>query len=73
MLANLILFVIFLFILIKCADYAIKYSSRLARILKFPEFVISFFIIAIISVLPECAISVISAIQGELDLVWELY
>lgn len=62
---NLILFVVFLIILIKCADYAIKYSSRIARNLHFPEFLVSFFIIALISVLPEATISIMSAIDGE--------
>lgn len=64
-LVNLGLFILFLFILIKCADYAIRYSSRIARILHFPEFIVSFFIIAFISVLPEATISVISSIKGE--------
>jgi cation:H+ antiporter len=62
---NLALFLLFLIILVKCAGYAIKYSSRLARALHLPEFLISFFIIAIISVLPEATISIISAINGE--------
>lgn len=62
---NFISAIIGLLILIKCANYAIRYSSRLARIWRFPEFVVSFFIIAFISVLPEFTISVISAINGE--------
>lgn len=61
---NLILCVVFLFILIKAAGYAIKYSSRLAKTKKIPEFIVSFFIVALISVLPEATISIISAIQG---------
>jgi cation:H+ antiporter len=65
---NLILFFIFLLILIRCAGYSIKYSSRLARTLNLPEFVVSFFIIAFISVLPETIISIISAIEGEPEL-----
>ncbi len=62
---NLILFLLFLGILIKTADYAIKYSSRIARTLKLSEFMVSFFIVALISVLPEATIAIISAIQGE--------
>ncbi|MFA5724165.1 MAG: hypothetical protein WC979_07965 [Candidatus Pacearchaeota archaeon] len=62
---NLVLFLVFLFVLIKCASYAIKYSSRLAKALHFPEFIVSFFIIALISVLPEATISIISAFNGE--------
>jgi cation:H+ antiporter len=65
---NLVLFLVFMFILIKCASYAIRYSSRLAKILRFPEFVVSFFIIALISAFPEATISIISAINGEPEL-----
>ena len=65
---NLALFLIFLLILIKCADYAIKYSSRLAKVFHFPEFTVSFFIIALISVLPELTISIISAFNGQPEL-----
>jgi len=65
---NLILFLVFLAVLIKCAGYAIKYSSSIAKTLRLPEFLVSFFIIAIISVLPEATISVISAINGEPEL-----
>ncbi|MCK9595901.1 DUF308 domain-containing protein [Candidatus Pacearchaeota archaeon] len=65
MIANLILFIVFLFILIKSADYCIRYSSRIAKILHFPEFIVSFFIIAIISVLPEAIIAIISAFDNE--------
>lgn len=64
-LLNLVFFLLSLFILIKCAEYAIRYSSRLAKALLFPEFIVSFFIIALISVLPEATISIISALKGE--------
>ncbi|MCM8782727.1 MAG: sodium:calcium antiporter [Candidatus Omnitrophica bacterium] len=62
---NLILFLAFLFLLIKFSSYAIRFSSRIARILHFPEFVVSFFIVALISVLPETTISVIAAINRD--------
>src|SRR5574344_1975243 len=65
---NFIFFVISLFVLIKCADYCIKYSTILARIFRWPEFVVSFFIVAFISVLPEATIAVIAAINGEPEL-----
>ncbi len=65
---NFIFFVISLFVLIKCADYCIKYSTILARIFRWPEFVVSFFIVAFISVLPETTISVIAALNGEPEL-----
>jgi len=61
---NLLLVLICLFILIKCADYSIKYSSILAKIFRWPEFIVSFFIISFISILPETTISIISAFQG---------
>jgi cation:H+ antiporter len=59
------LFLVFLFVLIKCAGYSIRYSSRIARIMHFPEFIVSFFIVAFISVLPESTISIISSIEGQ--------
>ncbi|OGJ16899.1 hypothetical protein A3K73_00475 [Candidatus Pacearchaeota archaeon RBG_13_36_9] len=65
---NLVLFLVFLTVLIKCAAYAIRYSSRLAKILRFPEFVVSFFVIALISAFPEATVSIISAINGEPEL-----
>ena len=65
---NLVLFLICLFVLIRCADYCIKYSTTLARIFRWPEFVVSFFIVAFISVLPEATIAVIAAINGEPEL-----
>ncbi len=65
---DLILFLLFLAIAIKGADYSIKHSTKIAQILKFPEFIVSFFIIAIISVLPEAVISIISAFNGNPEL-----
>ncbi len=68
MVINLILSLVFLFIVIKSADFSIKFSSRLAKALHFPEFVVSFFIIAFISVLPEATIAIISAINQQPEL-----
>jgi cation:H+ antiporter len=65
---NLFLFLVFLAILLKCANYAIKYSSTLAKIFFLPEFLISFFLIAFISILPETTISIVSATQGNPEL-----
>src|SRR3989338_1311980 len=61
---DLVLFIVFLFILIKSAEYATRYSTRIARIFQISEFVFSFFIVAIISAIPEGTISVISALKG---------
>jgi len=67
-LLNLILALLFLLVLIRCAGYSIRYSSRLAKILHFPEFIISFCIIALISVFPEATISIMSAFRGQPEL-----
>ena len=53
-----------LFLLIKSAEYSITYSSRLARSLRMSEFLISFFIVAVISVFPETTISIVSSLKG---------
>ena len=65
---NLILFLAFLVVLVKSSDYAVIYSSRLAKRFHLPEFVVSFFIIAIISALPEATIAIISALDGTPEL-----
>jgi cation:H+ antiporter len=61
---NLLMCIVSLAILIKAVDWAITFSSKLARIMRLSEFIISFFIVATISVMPESAISIISALRG---------
>ncbi len=61
---NPLLFLVFLLILIKCAEYATRYASKIAKMLKMSEFLVSFFIVAVISALPETTISIISALKG---------
>jgi cation:H+ antiporter len=63
MIINLLLLLFFLFILVKSAEYAVNYSSRLARAFHISEFIVSFFIVSIISVFPEATVSIISAIK----------
>jgi len=65
MILTILVFAIALVILLQSAGYSIRYSSKIARILNFPEFIISFFIVAFISILPETTLSIISAINGE--------
>lgn len=65
---NLGLSILFLLVLVKFADYAIKYSSKIAKALHMQEFIVSFFIIAVVSVLPEATISIMSAIKGDSQL-----
>jgi len=64
MVISLILLLLFLGILIKCANYTVKYSSQLAKKLKISEFIVSFFIVAVIASLPEATISIIATIKG---------
>ncbi|MFA7708251.1 MAG: sodium:calcium antiporter [Candidatus Pacearchaeota archaeon] len=65
---NLILLLICLFVLLKSADYATKYSSEAAKHCHISEFLISFFVVAFVVILPETTISFISAIQGHSEL-----
>lgn len=61
---NLALFLISLFILIKSAEHAVNYSSKLAKILGVSEFIVSFFIVSFISCSPEATVSIVSAIDN---------
>lgn len=56
-------FLIAIIFLVKSAEFAVKFISRFARIMKFSEFFVSFFIVAIISTFPEFFVSVFSAIN----------
>ncbi|NTV23527.1 MAG: sodium:calcium antiporter [Nanoarchaeota archaeon] len=58
------LLIVSLFGLVKSAQFATKYASRLARKFHMSEFVLSFFIVAVISTFPEAAVSIISAFKG---------
>ncbi|MEM5777657.1 MAG: hypothetical protein QXJ06_04400 [Candidatus Aenigmatarchaeota archaeon] len=60
---NIILFFLYIFVLVKSADYAVKYSHKIAKSLNLPDFITSFFIVSFISVIPEAAISIISAVK----------
>jgi len=61
---SFVLFAVCMFIVVKSASLATKYSSKLAKTFHLSEFVVSFFLVAIISTLPEATISIISAFQG---------
>lgn len=67
-LANAALFLVFLGIVVKSAEYATRYSSKLAKMLHLSEFIVSFFIVAMISALPETTISIFSALRGAPEL-----
>jgi cation:H+ antiporter len=63
-LLNFILFFGSLLFFMRAAHYATLYASRLACVLHFSEFVVSFFIVSVISTLPEACIAIISALEG---------
>lgn len=56
--------IIALFLVIKSAEYAIRYSTKIATNLKIPKYIVGFLIVAIISALPETLIGIDSALQG---------
>lgn len=56
-------FIIAIIFLVKSAEFAVKFISRFAKIMRFSEFFVSFFIVAIISTFPEFFVSVFSAIN----------
>lgn len=63
-LVNAMLFIVFLVIVIKSADYCAGYATQFAKKLQLSEFIISFYVISLISALPETSISIFSALNG---------
>jgi len=61
---NFLWLVLALWLVIKSADYSIRYSARLALGLRLSKYTVGFTIIAAISVLPEALISISSALQS---------
>lgn len=64
MINNIFILVVSLFLVIKGATVATKYSVRLADSFRLSKYTIGFIIIAIISILPETFISINAAIKG---------
>jgi cation:H+ antiporter len=62
---DFLLFIVALVAIIKSADLAMRYSSLIAKDLKISKHLVGFLIVALISVLPEAFIAVMSAFQGE--------
>jgi len=62
---DFLIFIGAMVIVIKSADLAMKYSSEVAKDLKISKHLVGFLIVAIISVLPETSVAVMSAFQGE--------
>jgi len=65
---DFLFFILALVLIIKSADWAMKYSSVIASDLKISKHLVGFLIIAVISVLPETSVSIISTFQGESSL-----
>lgn len=61
---QLILLLTSLFILVTSADYAMRYSTRLAKSFRMSEFFVSFFIVSVLSTFPEGSVAIISALEG---------
>lgn len=61
---NFVWLILALLLVIKSADYAIRYSARLALGLHLSKYTIGFTIIAAISALPETLIAISSALQN---------
>jgi|CXWL01.1.fsa_nt_gi cation:H+ antiporter len=61
---NLLIFLVALVFLVKSANLSITHSSHLAKSLRISTHLVGFLVVALISVLPETAISVSSALQG---------
>lgn len=53
-----------LFLVIKSADFAIRYSTRLAEGFHLPRYIVGFLIVAVISIMPETFIAITSALEG---------
>lgn len=64
MFLSFLLLITSLIIVVKSADFAIKYSTKLSESIGLSKYVVGFIIVAIISVLPETFISITSAIEG---------
>lgn len=64
MLNDLFILSISIFLIIKGATMATKYSAQLAENYKLSKYIVGFIIVAVISILPETLISINSAIEG---------
>ncbi len=60
---SFIFLLVSLLVVIKSANFAIRYSTHLAESLNLPKYIIGFAVVAVISILPETFISVTSAIE----------
>lgn len=64
MIENIFILGFSLFLIIKGATLATKYSSRIAQAFNLSKYVVGFIIVAVISILPEGLVAINSAIEG---------
>lgn len=64
MIENLFIFAVSLFLIIKGATLSTKYSFRIADSYNVSKYVVGFFVVAIISIIPETLVSVNAALQN---------
>lgn len=64
MIESILILIFSLFLIVKGATLAIKYSAKLAEHFSISRYVIGFVVVAFISILPETFISINSALQG---------
>lgn len=65
MLSDAGLFLLCFLVVLKSAQYAVRYSTRLGAAFGMSEFIISFFIVAVVSALPETVVATISHLEGD--------
>lgn len=63
-LENLFYFGLSLLLVLHSANLSVEYASGLAHMLRLPRYIIGFLVIAIISIIPETSVSLVSAYQG---------
>lgn len=66
---QILFFAVSLFVLIKSADYLVKYSEKLGMSLGVPQFIIGITLISAGTSLPELATSIFSVLKGEPEVV----
>jgi len=64
MIENLFIFIVSLFLIIKGATLATKYSFQIAESYKLSKYIVGFIVVAVISIIPEILISINSALEG---------
>jgi len=64
MIENLFIFAVSLFLIIKGATLSTKYSFRIADSYNVSKYVVGFFVVAVISIIPETLVSINAALQN---------